>query len=442
MKLTSYLVRSRHGIYYLRLQRFGIDKRISLRTQDLITASITAHALAGTIAVMDSNKTKNWSIKSDGKSIEITTDNTDADRASAHDALDKLLVAQAIHYQSPRSVPHTSKRGGLTQDDALELKKVCLRDAIKDYELALAKSKQAEKSKKMALSTLNDLSAKLGADFDMSLLDDESIESGWLEPRLNVVAATTAKRDLSFIRAFVTWAADKKRMYCAAPLTLNLEAKGTHWSYLDASDLKLIFGSLPAHAERPWHLWIPILGLYFGARVSELASLKTSYFYEKSSLQVMHLAGTKTDASPRDLPIHGDLIALGLLDYVKTRRDAGYDMLFDITRSEQNGWGAAVSKWFTTYKQKVGITDTHKVYHSFRHTIIDLLNQFSVGHKAQCQYTGHSSASDVHSKVYGRGALSLQVMQTEVVDKINWQSYCGWQPDLKALKVKADQFLK
>lgn len=218
MKLTSYLVRSRHGIYYLRLQRFGIDKRISLRTQDLITASITAHALlAGTIAVMDSNKTKNWSIKSDGKSIEITTDNTDADRASAHDALDKLLVSQAIHYQSPRSVPHTSNRGGATQEDALKLKKVSLRDAIKDYESALAKSKQAEKSKKMALSTLNDLSARLGADFDMSLLDD--VETGWLEPRLTEVAATTAKRDLSFIRAFVAWAADKKRMNCPATLT-------------------------------------------------------------------------------------------------------------------------------------------------------------------------------------------------------------------------------
>lgn len=440
MKLTSYLVRSRHGIYYLRLQRFGIDKRISLRTQDLTIASITAHALAGTIAVMDSNKTKNWSIKSDGKSIEITTDNTDADRISAHDALDKLLVAQAIHYQSPRSVPHTSNRGGATQEDALKLKKVCLRDAIKDYESALAKSKQAEKSKKMALSTLNDLSAGLGADFDMSLLDNEAVEIGWLEPRLTEVAATTAKRDLSFIRAFVAWAADKKRMYSPATLTLKLDAKGTHWSYLDATDLKNIFGNLPVLAERAWHFWIPILGLYTGARISELASLKTSYFFEKSGLNVMHLAGTKTDASPRDLPIHADLITLGLLDYVATRRD--HEMLFDITKSEQNGWGAASSKWYTAYKQKIGITDEYKVFHSFRHTIIDLMNQASLTHKAQCQYTGHSSATDVHGKVYGRGALSLQVMQSEVVDKIDWQKYCGWQPDFLQLKSKAESFIK
>lgn len=451
MKLNSYLVKSRHGIYYIRFQRNGADKRISLRTRDLNLAAITAYKFGSTIAAM----TK----KQDDKIRFATPEEVFAEeqfsaqvkqyemRQRAHERLEALQDKQAeeayfqtLLAQNPQLATQPApQQTMMLQHPALALKKVCLRDAIIDYKPALAKSKQAEKSKKMALSTLNDLAAKLGADFDMTLLDDEAIESGWLEPRLIEVAATTAKRDLSFIRAFVNWAADKKRMYCPAPLSLTLDAKGEHWKYLDSIDLKALFSNLADKAEKPWQFWIPILGLYNGARISELASLKTFYFFEKSGLNVMHLAGTKTDASPRDLPIHNDLIALGLLEYVATRRDK--EMLFDITKSDQNGWGAAATKWFSAYKIKCGVTDKLKVFHSFRHTITDLMNQVSIGHKAQCQYTGHSSASDVHSKVYGRGALSLQVMQDEVVDKIDWQKYCGWQPDLIALKAKADTFI-
>jgi len=42
MKLKSFLVKSRHGIYYLRLQRHGKDRRISLRTRDPLIASVYA----------------------------------------------------------------------------------------------------------------------------------------------------------------------------------------------------------------------------------------------------------------------------------------------------------------------------------------------------------------------------------------------------------------
>ncbi|MDP1767124.1 MAG: hypothetical protein Q8K83_09515 [Methylotenera sp.] len=35
MKPLSHIQKSRHGIYYLRIQRDGIDRRISLGTRDL-----------------------------------------------------------------------------------------------------------------------------------------------------------------------------------------------------------------------------------------------------------------------------------------------------------------------------------------------------------------------------------------------------------------------
>jgi len=225
---------------------------------------------------------------------------------NTEEAYFQALLAQNPHLsQIPLTQHHRSNvqaalvHTNANQQQVPSLNKKCLRDAITEYQSVLAITKQAEKSKKMALSTLNDLSEKLGADFDMSFLDDEAVEDKWLTKRLNEVAATTAKRDLSFIRAFVNWAADKKRMYCPTPLNLSLNAKGEHWKYYVANDLKSLFSKLEIYADKPWRFWIPILGLCTGARISELASIKTSYFFEKSGFHVMHLAGTKTDASPR-----------------------------------------------------------------------------------------------------------------------------------------------
>ena len=45
MQLNSYLVKSRHAIYYLRLRRNWHDKHISSRTRDLETAALAEYRL-------------------------------------------------------------------------------------------------------------------------------------------------------------------------------------------------------------------------------------------------------------------------------------------------------------------------------------------------------------------------------------------------------------
>lgn len=429
MQLQSRLVKSRHGIYYLRLQRHGVDKRVSLRTRDLSIASIAAHSLGATISAMDNKKIKGYTLKTSGEGIEIITDGSYEDHERAKDALVALVMAKAEAESRPLSnIP--SNNANSTQTT---LKRVSLIEAIKDYEPILDKSKQAEKSKRMALSTLNGLSKILGNDFDVSLLDNAAIENIWLDARLKQVAETTAKRDLSFIRTFSQWATDKK-LYCPTPITYKIEAKSKHWSYLSQHDLKLIFDNLNLYAKKPWHFYIPLIGLFTGARIGEIAGLKTEHIFIKSGLNVMHLPGTKTDASPRDIPIHQTLINIGLLSYANVRRQAGQEMLFNITFSEQNGYGAAPSKWFTNYKSKIGLSDPKKVFHSFRHTIIDHMNQMDVPYMHQCQYTGHDKGGGVHNKVYGREALSLKSMQANLIEKLNWVKYCNWSLDEDLLK--------
>lgn len=60
---------------------------------------------------------------------------------------------------------------------------------------------------------------------------------------------------------------------------------------------------------------------------------------------------------------------------------------------------------------------------------------------ANCQYTGHSKGGGVKGQVYGRRLLNLNVLKSEVTDKIDWQKYCGWAPNLALLKKAANGLL-
>lgn len=435
MKPHSNIQKSRHGIYYFRLQRYGLDRRISLHTKDLFQAQIAAAICHATIQKMAINesKIKNWVARIKGDEIEIITDNSDADRASATEALVAIVKAK----RAPLSEQLVQKI-----NDEKHKARMPIAAAFSLYEVHLANSKIAIKSQRMAFSTIKDLINALGSQFDMAEITDDVVEEKWLKPRLSKVAETTAKRDLSFIRSFIDWSADKKRRFTPAPLTLSIEAEGKSWSYLNSNDLRLIFDNLPQYSENPWQFWVPLIALYTGARIAEITSLKTNYVFDKAGIHALKIAGTKTKSSVRDIPIHQDLLQLGFLEFVTARRNARKEYLFDIKHHNQNGAGATVSKWYTAFKKEIGLNDEMKVFHSFRPTIVDHLKQAGASFEARCQYVGHDAGGGIHNKIYGRNELNLRVIKTEVVEKIDWLKYCGWKPDLKVLKSKADALLK
>lgn len=80
MKLPSRVLKNRHGIYYLRTQRFGVHRRISLHTLRLLIASLVAYKHVVTISSMDIDKLKyikaeqlkQLTLEADG--VKITTD--------------------------------------------------------------------------------------------------------------------------------------------------------------------------------------------------------------------------------------------------------------------------------------------------------------------------------------------------------------------------------
>ena len=76
------LQKSRHGIYYLRLQRDGKDRHISLKTRDLTQAQIEVNYLHAKLCGMKTSleNIKGWTVELEGDKLKIQTENNDEER--------------------------------------------------------------------------------------------------------------------------------------------------------------------------------------------------------------------------------------------------------------------------------------------------------------------------------------------------------------------------
>lgn len=418
-KLTN-IQKSKSGNYFLRIQRNGKDRKISLKTKDLTQAKLAAAIAHATISCMeiDPQKIKTWTLETNGQNIKITTDNTDEDRASALEAV--KIIAQAQQHREAE-----------TYNSPIQNRKtITIGEALAEYHQVLEKHTIAEKTKDMARSTLAQLVKRLGASFNVGSNDlQEQIEEKWINARLLIVSRATVKRELSFIRSFIDFCAKKK--YAKAPLDLALHAENASYEYFNSTDLKSLFdnaSSINGYTSKS-KIWLMILALYTGARLGQICDIELSFFEKVNGIDVLNFKIiNKNKASIRKIPIHQDLIDLGLLEYVDRQKKLGRLKLIQLS-------GKKGSKFFTEYKRSCGINDDKKVFHSFRSTAVDCLKQSGVGFEERCQYVGHDAGGGVHNSVYARNEFSISHMKERCTDLMDWQKYCGWQLDINKLKL-------
>jgi integrase len=179
-----------------------------------------------------------------------------------------------------------------------------------------------------------------------------------------------------------------------------------------AQDLRVIFGSevftqgaRPVGGGGEAAKWLPLLALFTGARLEEIGRLDTADVCEEEGVQYLFIRpGTegrrvKNKGSRRKVPIHPELARLGFLEYVKDRREAQDETLFPNLKSSRAQRTAAFSSWWGRYTGELGITDSRKVFHSFRHGVKRALRHASVETALTDALMGHA-ARDVAS-LYG-----------------------------------------
>lgn len=277
--------------------------------------------------------------------------------------------------------------------------------------------------------------------------------------RVTGLSALTIDTYMTVARQFLAFAADEGAAYAPASKPRQAPAKkvtdageSTGRLPFDRADMKALFEH-PFMRERqyeyPAQYWVPHIAVFTGMRLNEICQLLVAdVFQERGGMWMLNLAADtslpgvgentaaklqkrlKTKASRRQIPIHSKLIELGLLAYVEARKASGSDVLFALSMDARDGMGQAVGRWFARYlRGKVGIKDSRKVFHSFRHTVVtevaqtivdasvqkglpetkdnypeSLVLRSIVGHSNEHAFTAEASRKDVHTKVYQHGS--------------------------------------
>lgn len=146
--------------------------------------------------------------------------------------------------------------------------------------------------------------------------------------------------------------------------------------------------------------WMPLLMVYTGARREEVAQLDVADIEQDpdTGLWCMSIRPggdktVKTASSRRRVPLHGDLIALGLIDYRATVPASG--RLFPLLKKHpKNGYGYAVGKAWAKYLREVaGVHSLASPAHGFRHAFKTLCRESGIPAEVSDWITGHAAVN-------------------------------------------------
>jgi integrase len=178
-------------------------------------------------------------------------------------------------------------------------------------------------------------------------------------------------------------------------------------------------------ATQPARYWLPLTALYSGARRGEVAQLHVGDVRQIDGIWVLDLTArregqsVKTESSRRIVPVHSQLVALGLIEYTQRRGGAGTGLLFPEVELNANGWGDAEGKWFGRWlRTQARISDSRKVFHSFRHTVVHRLKSTGTPEYLIARVVGHANASMTTGR-YG-GELSARDM-VPIVERLDFR---------------------
>jgi len=152
--------------------------------------------------------------------------------------------------------------------------------------------------------------------------------------------------------------------------------------------------------------WLPLLGLYTGARVEELCQITAKDVREetyrdgagkekKAWVLVLTNEGEgqtlKNSGSRRRLPIHAELLSRGFIEYVDSRK--GEERIFPVRVTGTGSKSALWSNWWHRYQRlTLKITDPRLVFHSFRHTFKDVARECGIDKGVRDALQGHTEA--------------------------------------------------
>ena len=254
-------------------------------------------------------------------------------------------------------------------------------------------------SNEARLLTLNQIVAQASGDHSVRKLSDSAIN-----------------KHLSVVSSVLEWASNNSYFgdnwhNPVRGKTINRKGLKQDRMPFTADDLNRIFASdIYTEQFRPKggcgeaSYWIPIIGLYTGMRLEEIGQLLITDVKQEGGIWYFDINDSdgkqlKNKTSIRKIPVHQAVLDLGLIDYVDSLEGV---QLFPLLKKDKYGkltqnW----SKWFGRRLRRLGVVDSSKVFHSYRHGLKDSLRNAGVDEAISDAITGHSSVNVGRS--YGSG---------------------------------------
>ena len=276
--------------------------------------------------------------------------------------------------------------------------------------------------------SLGTLNKAMGAEFRRALLASRTAAG-------LPISDKTASDRLSWVQILLNFEASRYGRIAANPwkgLTIKVKKSVTREEWKDADACKLF--ALPLfqkyvlptekNAGSDAAYWLPIIGAFTGARITEIAQLLVSDIQHEDGHWFIRFAVTekwqslKRDSSTRTIPMHSELMRLGLTDYAKDTFERGESRLFPaVVVSELNNAGGGPSKWFSTLKIGTGFGPGN-TFHGWRNTIETKLHRAREGQVFIDKYLGHKPQG-------GEGPGYLRLKPIDLIETAGKVAYEG-----------------
>jgi len=419
-KIASHLKRSRHGVYYFRIrvpqclkEKVGAEEILrSLRTHNPIKArrliydyASHYHQLFEAMKKFDPNDMSTWPTDtSKVRPYELNLSQGIMRSSGAEDHA-RMMEALKAFKSIPKSNPAPQTPPPMPHPPSVPiagLKPLLmpphtkrLADAITEYTATIItpKSRQTNEAQ---------LNAFLQWKGNVNVHEINGVDIvAYNALLLKTVMPRTADGRIQFIQSLLKYC--QKNLYIHEDANLptkgkfNLTRKQINKTTKGAEafsieQLNSIFNPetyLPFCKNRPARYWMPLIGLFTGLRKEEIAQLRNGDIAEEDGIVYFDISDSggrslKTDSAKRKVPIHSRLLALGFMDFVRTRRGD----LFSET-------GNAVSHAFIRYLEEIEVKkngDRGMVFHSLRDTFNQLMfNNATVQAEIRLEIMGHST---------------------------------------------------
>jgi integrase len=179
---------------------------------------------------------------------------------------------------------------------------------------------------------------------------------------------------------------------------------------------------------RDWHFWISLIAAFTGARLNEVAQLRVEDVRQEEGIWLFDItdeaenASLKTKESKRRIPVHPQLIELGLLQYRDHAVAKSWTWLFQPIKPDFNGRRSTqAGRWFRKFLARIGVKgDELGGAHRFRHTLADRLRAAGVDDYDIGLVLGHKVDVARMTSQYGRTVSMTLQRRLDVLSKATY----------------------